>query len=682
MADNDELLAEAQECFRLCEEREAENRMAALDDLRFARLGEQWPAEIRRKREEEGRPCLTINRLPAFIRQVVNDARQNKPQIKCHPADSAADVETAEILNGLIRNIEATSKADVAYDTAIESAVTMGFGYFRINTGYSDNDSFELDLRVEAVPNPFSVWGDPWSTSSDSADWNECFVAETLPREAFERRWKDAQAVDWSGGGYGDLASPWMEGESVRVAEWWRREAAEKTLLMLSNQEVVDAEVYALRKAELDALGVIVAGERRVRGHKVKQYLITGAEVLEERAWAGRHIPIVPVWGEEVNVEGRRHLRSLVRDAKDPQRMFNYWRTTSTELVALAPKAPFIGPRGAFTTDAAKWASANTESWAFIEYDGAVPPERQPFAGVPAGALQEAMNAADDLKAVMGLFDASLGAQGNETSGTAILARAREGDTSTFHFIDNLSRAVEHGGRILVDLIPHVYSGARMVRVLGPEGERLPPVQLQPSPAGAGFGSQGQGPMMQPRPGAAPGPDGWNPADLVRVYDLSAGKYDLTVETGPSFTTRREEAARQMIELIRVNPQVAAVIGDLLAKNLDWPGAEEIARRLQALLPDAARGVDPRVQQLTQTLQAGKQQYDQQLAALQDQLRQAEAAAMDMQVRLDAKSGELAVRQRQVQIDAYRAETERAKALGTASAPAEEQPPNGAGAAF
>ena len=660
---DDDLLADAKECFRLCEEREAENRQAALDDLRFARLGEQWPAEIRRKREEEGRPCLTINRLPAFIRQVVNDSRQNKPQIKCHPADGNADVETAEILNGLIRNIEATSKADVAYDTAIESAVTMGFGYFRINTGYCDDDSFELDLRIEAVPNPFSVWGDPWSTASDSADWNECFVAETLPREAFERRWKDAQAVDWSGGGYGGLASPWLEGESVRVAEWWRREAVERTLLLLSNQEVLDADVYAGRKAELDALGVTVAGERRAPSHRVRQYLITGAEVLEERSWAGRYIPIVPVWGEEVNVEGRRCLRSLVRDAKDPQRMFNYWRTTSTELVALAPKAPFIGPRGAFATDAAKWASANTESWAFIEYDGAVPPERQPFAGVPAGALQEAMNAADDLKSVMGLFDASLGAPGNETSGRAILARAREGDTSTFHFIDNLSRAVEHGGRILVDLIPHVYSGARMVRVLGPEGERLPPVQL-----GVRQGPEASepAPVARPRPGSQPGPDGWDPADIVRIYDLSVGRYDLTVETGPSFTTRREEAANQMIELIRVNPQIAGVIGDLLARNLDWPGAEEIARRLQALLPDAARGVDPRLQQLAQTLQASQQRSGQQLAALQDQLRQAEAAVMDMQVRLDAKAGDLAIRQRQLQIDAFRADTERAKAMASA----------------
>jgi hypothetical protein len=636
---SDDILEEAKEAFRLADEREADNRREALEDLRFARLGEQWPAEIRRKRADEGRPCLTINRLPAFIRQVVNDARQNAPSIKVHPADDGADQATAEVLNGLIRQIEAASKADVAYDTAIDFAVTMGFGYFRINTRYTDDDSFDLDLTIDAVANPFSIWGDPHSTAADSSDWNSAFVCELIGKSAFEGRFKGADAVDWQGGAYAELASPWIEGEMVRVAEYWKREAAERTILLLSNQEVLGADVFKARKAEIDALGLSVVGERRVRSHKVRQYLLSGAEVLEERDWAGRFIPIVPVWGEEVNVEGRRHLRSLVRDAKDPQRMFNYWRTTSTELVALAPKAPFIGPKGAFATDVAKWSSANTDSHAFIEYDGAVPPERQGFAGVPAGALQEAMNAADDLKSVMGLFDASLGAQGNETSGRAILARAREGDTSTFHFIDNLARAIEHGGRILIDLIPTVYSGQRVIRVLGPEGQRLGPVQLGNPPAGA--------------------------EGIERIYDLGVGKYDVTVETGPSFTTRREEAANQMIELIRANPAIAPMIGDLLAKNLDWPGADEIAQRLQALLPPAATGQAAAGAPQAAMLQAGLQKLQQlsvQLAAAQQRI-----AAMDADRQVEAKKADT---------DAFKAQTDRMRMLHELARPAAAPAPS------
>ena len=219
---------------------------------------------------------------------------------------------------------------------------------------------------------------------------------------------------------------------------------------------------------------------------------------------------------------------------------------------------------------------------------------------MPAGALQEALNASDDMKAIMGLHDASLGARSNETSGRAIMARQREGDVSTFHYIDNLSRAIRHAGRILIDLIPRVYSTPRMIRVLGPEG----------------------------KPGLAriqPGTRPTQPEGVERIYDLSVGKYDLTVRAGPSFTSRREEAANQMLELVRAFPPVAPVVGDLLARNLDWPGAEEIAERMAALLPPGVKGEDPQVSQLTARLQA----LGQELAALKAD-RSAEARKLEI----------------------------------------------------
>jgi len=609
------VLKEAKDAFELASEHEALNRREALDDLRFARLAEQWPEKVRRERERTGRPCLTINRLPAFIRQIVNDARQNTPAIKVHPADSSADPKTAEIYNGLIRNIEVTSRADVAYDTALDFAVTMGFGYFRINTQYAHEDSFDLDIRIARIANPFSVYGDPHSTDSDSSDWNTAFVTELIDRDRFRAKYKNAEEVDWEATGYERLGDPWMDDSRIMVAEYFTRHQAKKTILLLSDQSVADEEVYLANKESYDAAGIAVVASRASLGYRVTQRILTGAEVLEENEWAGQYIPIVPVYGDEVNVEGRRHFRGLVRDAKDPQRMLNYWRTASTELVALAPKAPFIGPKGAFKTDAAKWATANVENHAFLEYDGQVPPARQPFAGVPAGALQEALNASDDIKSIAGMYDASLGAESNEVSGRAILARQREGDVSTFHFIDNLSRAIEHAGRILIDLIPLVYTGQRIIRVLGPQSEvsTVPlntPVQL-------------------------PGPNG---EVLSHVYDLSRGKYDLTVETGPSFTTRREEAASQMIELVRAFPAAAPVLGDLLAKNLDWPDADIVAQRLALLTPGAnapsAASEEGNAQQKISDLTA-------QLQALQ----------ADKQI----EAGKL-------QVEQYRAQTERLKA--------------------
>ncbi|HMO42360.1 MAG TPA: portal protein [Phenylobacterium sp.] len=444
---HDDILRDAREAFERASAHEAEIREEARDDLRFARLGEQWPEKVRRDRELDGRPCLTINRLPAFIRQVVNDARLNKPAIVCHPVDDGADPQTAEIFNGLIRHIEQSSDAEVAYDTALDFAVTCGFGYFRINTRYARDDSFEQDIVIERVADPFSVYGDPDSTAADSSDWNTAFVLDSLPRAAFEARWKGAEAADWSAGAYGGLAEAWGDGERVTVAEFWRREAAARKIVALSDGQVIELAAYEAQKGLFDALGVTVVGSpREVAGHRVVQHVVTGAEVLETVEWAGRFIPLVPVYGEELRIDGRRRLRSLVRDAKDPQRMFNYWRTTTTELVALAPKASFIGRKGAFETDAEKWATANVQTHAYLEYDGPEPPMRQPFAGVPAGALQEALNASDDMKAIMGLHDASLGARSNETSGRAIMARQREGDVSTFHYIDNLSRAIRHAG--------------------------------------------------------------------------------------------------------------------------------------------------------------------------------------------------------------------------------------------
>ncbi|MCA3713033.1 MAG: hypothetical protein IM664_03695 [Phenylobacterium sp.] len=556
---DEKLMAQARADFARAREAMRQDRDAAAEDLRFARLGEQWPEAIRRARELEGRPCLTLNRLPAFIRQVVNEARQNRPAISCHPVDSAADPATAEVLNGLIRNIEQSSDADVAYDTALDFAVTCGFGVFRINArpveaGSEHLGSEDLDLAIERVADPFSVWGDPDSLAADSSDWDVAFVTREMTLGAFRARWPDAEPVDWpmEEEARGEAALSGRDsGRRVRILEAWRREAVTRSLITLTDGQEMEADLFEARRPFLEAAGLAPAGPPRTApGVRVVQRILSGAAVLETVDWPGRFIPLVPVYGEEIRVDGRRRLRGLVRDARDAQRMFNYWRTTSTELVALAPKAPFIGRKGAFDTDQAKWTTANSQTHAFIEYDGPEPPHRQPFAGVPAGALQEALNAADDLKSIMGLHDASLGARSNETSGKAILARQREGDVSTFHYIDNLSRAIRHAGRILIDLIPKVYSTQRMVRILGPDGV----------PALAAVnGAEGGG---------------------GRVFDLSAGRYDLTVRAGPSFASRREEAASQMIELIRAYPPAAPLIGDLLARNLDWPGADEVARRL------------------------------------------------------------------------------------------------------
>lgn len=639
----DDILKDGLEAFKQAEETEAQNREEFLEDTRFAKLGEQWPETIKQQRETEGRPCLTINKMNAIIRQVVNDSRQNRPSIKVHPADSKADPETAEVISGMIRNIEQSSDADVAYDTGIENAVAGGFGYWRVNLDYamgslSEEDirnagaaAFEKDICIRRIANPLSVFGDPYSQQADSSDWNQTHIVDMLTKDQFKAKYKGAELTDWDSKQWMDTGAPWKNGDTVQIAEFWRREQVTKkayAVQLMDEPDIIvmfEEELAKQRDLIMAAGGEIIGQPRDVKCYKVRQHIMSGVEVLESNDWAGSYIPIVPVYGDEVNVEGKRYFRSLIRDAKDAARMFNYWRTTATELVALAPRVPFIGEEGSFDVDP-RWNTANTASHAYLQYKkGAQMPQRQPFAGIPAGMLQEALSASDDIKSITGIHDASLGARSNETSGRAIMARQREGDISTFHFIDNLSRSIRHTGRIIIDLIPKVYTNERIQRILGEDG----------TPETVKINGEQQ--EMEGQDDAK---------EALRIHDVRIGRYDVTVSSGPSFTSRREEARIEMMEMIRSYPDAAPIIGDLLAKNLDWPGADEIAERLKKMLPPQLRDEEGDIPPEL------KQQIDQMSEALQV-----------MGQKLQEAEGKTANEDRKMAIEEYKAASDRLNIL-------------------
>ena len=638
-SESDDLVGEARKAFARIEDAESDNRQTAKDDLEFALEEKQWPDKIRKLRETEGRPVLTINKLKAFGKQVINDARQNKPSIRVHPVDSSADIDTAKVINGLIRNIEYVSSADVAYDTAMECAVWGGFGYIRIGLDYAYDDSFEMDLSIRRVANPFSVYGDPNSTAADSSDWDEAFIVDRLSERQFRSAYGDVAKVDWDDtDAWGDAT--WRSEDDAMVAEWWTREKVDKQIVQFVDLRDGSFQTYGKDEfaESTDLQALLQAGllefkaERTTKTCKVTQRIMTGAEVLRENEWRGKYIPIIPVYGDEFNIEGKRYFRSLIHSSVDAQRMYNFWRTNGAELVALAPRVPFIGPKGSFASDAGKWQTANNRSHAYLEYDpipGQPPPQRQPLdVGAAAGSMQEALTASDDIKSSIGMYDASLGAKSNETSGRAIMARQREGDVATFHFVDNMSRAIRHTGRVLLDLIPKVYTKDRIIRVLGEDGQEKQTVQLgAPTPV---LDNKGQ-PQM--------GQDG---QPITKIHDLSVGKYDLTVSTGPSFTTRRQEAAYEMTEMVRAFPESAPVIGPRLAKNLDWPEADEIAQDLEKLSPLNGPQIPPEVQQ---QIEEGVQRI-QQLEQENAKLKQAEAAKM-AQIDADAEA-----KRREAEIDA------------------------------
>lgn len=646
----DEQLKEAKEAFKEAHEWRQPNVEHWEEDYKFSRLGEQWEDDIVRERDLQKRPLWTYNLMPSFIRQVTNDARQNKPQIRVFPVDDNSDTDTARILNGLLRSIQVSSNADAAYDTALDFAASMGVGYFRVDLDYSHNDTFDLDIRINRILNPLSVFPDPYATAVDSSDWNSCFVVETMSKDQFEAEYPDAEPVNWDSlDSESETDCLWFQDDKVVVAEWWRREEVVRTIYKMSDGSIIDAETLETNADMYAVEGISVVDQRDALGFKVTQHKMSGAEILETKDWPGQYIPIVPVYGEEVAWNGDRHFLSLIHFSKDAQRAYNAAETLKTEMVALAPKTPWIGPAGAFDADA-NWKYINQSNVPYVEYDadvvmkaGGMPPQRQPMSDIPVGAMQLTMDANENMKRIMGIHDAGLGAMSNETSGRAILYRQREGDTSTFHFPDNLNRSIQHTGKILVDLIPKIYDRPRMVRILGEDDTPTNvPINQQVIEQ-----EDGDEVTYTPVYNLEMAPDGVVP----RVFDLTTGKYDVVVQSGPSYTTKRQESADQMMQLVTGFPQAAPLLGDIMAKNLDWPEADEIKRRLQTLLPPEIRGKgDPKVQQLEIALQAMKQELQ---AANDDR---AERVA-----KVQAELAKIETEKQEAAIKAYDAETKRMK---------------------
>lgn len=700
-ASPDDELSDAKELFKLCQDRENQNRLDYIDDVRFARLGgkEQWPQEIYSLRTGRGLPCLTVNQMPGFIHQVINDCRQNKPAITVRPVDSGADRWTAQILSGLIRHVENISNADAAYDTAVDCSASGGFGYFRVAIDFTHDDSFDKEIYIHRVADPMTIYGDPYSMAVDSSDWNNSFVTELVPKKLFKKKYPDAVTSDFDGADYLGLEQPWIQGDAILTAEWWHREEVSREIVKLSNGWIIEADVYKAEKDLYDALGATVEDSRSARSFKVSQRIMSGAEILEENPWAGKYIPIIPVYGEEVVIEGKRHLRSMIRDGKDPQRNYNYWRSKASESAAMQTKSQWVGPYDAFTGDLSdRWDTVNEVNHAYLPYSGQVPPQKVMPGGPDAPSLQEASSANNDIMSTIGIYNPGRGAPSNEISGKAINARKVESDTGTFHFTDNLSRGIRHLGVTLVDLIPHVYTPGRIIRVLGQDGSEnhvslgtlspqapagpQAPVAQPGMPAMPQPAMPGQAPQMPmqgggiPQPVATPpqipqqtpGPQEGQP-DYARIYDLALGKYDVVVAAGPGYQTRRQEASDQMMQMVQAFPQLASIIGDLIAKNQDWPGADEIERRLKKMLPPQlqdegdGQNIPP---QLMQQMQQGKdliQKLSQALQACQQELQKAQSDQSIDMMKANNERLAIAVEQYEAQIKAYDAQTKRGAAV-------------------
>lgn len=590
------IVAEAKKRFDYCSAREGECRKLFLEDVKFsngdANNGYQWPNDIQSNRNREKRPCLTINKTHQHNLQIINDAKQNKAAIKIRPVGNEACYEASEVFEGIIRHIEYVSNASDAYDTAVKFQVEGGIGYWRVITDYVDDETFDQEIYIRRVKDPLSVYIDPDISEVDGSDAMFGFIFTDMKRE--EAREKYPKFKDMMGQNAIGNADNWVDDNHVRVAEYYRRVKKEDHLIAYKHPQTGDQAFILESKLPEDIADAIKNDKttkyRKVDGYEVEWFLFIGNEIADRRPWAGTTIPIVRCIGEETIIDGKIDRKGHTRALKDPQRIYNYWSSSAVEFVALQGKSPFVGPAAAIEGYETYWREANTQNFSILPYkhvddDGnpIPPPERAQAPTFAPAYIQGMQVAKDEMEMVSGQNQANFGAKSNERSGVAINERARAGDRATFHFIDNQAIAIRYTGKIILELIPKIYDTPRVIHIMAKDGTESK-VSVDPNAQQAFIQKQKQ--------------DLDSTTEVL--FNPNVGKYDVQADVGPAYATRRQEAFNALSQILSQSSELIPLVGDLLFKAADFPMAEEVAERLERMVPSQAKGegIPPQVQQL------------------------------------------------------------------------------------
>jgi hypothetical protein len=534
----------------------------------------QWSADEQAKRIAEDRPCLIINTFDQFIAQVLGDGLQNRPSIQVIPGDSESEsgmvkatdglsnFSMAEVYEGLLRNAEYENGAEHHYDTALQHAIETGMGWLRVGTAYGKGITFDQDLKFSAVRNRWSVVIDPDCYEPDFSDANWAFVFHERSRAEFIKRWPDAGVDGFAD--MGDEGKWWANEDTVKVCEYFERVPVIRRLLQLTDGTVVYEDEALKIVDELAAKGLSVRRWRDIETNIVYRRLITGVSILEKKSrWVGSTIPLIPVAGKRLDFADKRIYRGLIHNAKDAKMAENFFLSAAVERIGLAPLAPWLVTAEQIEGYEKFWDNANKTNTPYLPFNEGVStfvPTRTMPPPMPVAEVQMAAVFTDKVKAAIGMYDASVGARSNETSGRAILARQRESDVSSFVFMDNLSKAIRRLGIIGCEVIPKIYDSERIVRLRNKDGSTaFVPINKT---------------IIDEETGKP-----------VIINDMQHAKFDVVVKTGPSYTTQRMEAVEALLEFVRVVPSAGAVILDKIALNMDWPGADDIAKRLVKLIP-------------------------------------------------------------------------------------------------
>ena len=610
-----------------------ENYARMDDDIRFIHGEGQWPEKIKKQREIDVRPCLTFNMLPSYIDQVTGSQRLTTPSIDIAPVNSDTketriknytgqkDYSLAETFQAIIRNIEYVSKADIAYDTAFEHCAGWGLGWIRVLSDYVSDESFDQDFRIKRVKNYKSVMVSLFD-EPDGSDIEWAIIFSKMTLEDFEHKWPGKKPADAKDLNKSEI-DIWLDKDYVKIGEYYKFVNDDHELVQLSDGTVTRMDKVSGVLDELEReKGITVAETRKVKGKKVVWYKISGCDVLEGPLDTPfSYIPVIPVVGKELVVDGKTILRGVIRHAKDAQCMYNYSRTSEIESVGLQPRVPYIASDKQIGPYLDDWKHANTSNVGVLVYKsvpGEPRPSREPPPMMSSANINLSMQARDDIKGTTNMHDASMGAQSNETSGRAIIAREKQGDVGNYSFVDNLSRSIGHLARILVQAIPKVYDTNRLLRLRFPDGnDDL--VEINQT-------------ILDDQTGKE-----------VIINDLSVGKFDVICKTGPSFTTQRTEAAEAITRFIsalgNTDPVTTKALTYLAVKNMDWADSEQVLDILKKTLPkglieddeEDQKPQEPTPQELIETakMEAEREQIEADKMTAQATMKTAEAKMME-----------------------------------------------------
>ena len=634
--DGEKLVKLAKERYKRARDSQSDENSRFKANMQFTYLPDsQWPDTIKKQRELDGRPCLSVNRMPVFVRSIVNNYKQNTSGVKVLPADDGADKKTAEILTGLIRNIETQSNASQIKGQALGYAVAGNKGFYRVLTEYTEG-TFEQEIKLAPIVNTLSVTYDCDDTSLDGSGWKWAFVEDLLSKEEFESKYPDEDVDGWPT----EMQDGWTQDncEKIRICEYFYKEMEPVTLCLLENGDTV-------REDDLQE-GMQVVDTRQSEQPVVRWCILGGSakEPLEKKEWAGKYIPIIPIWGDQQWIDGKRRLFSAMEYSQDAQRMLNFWRSTETELLSLQNKAPYMLTPTEVEGHESQWTGANATNSPYLLFNADPQaggrPQRAGFPSPPSGVLQGAANAAQDIMDTSGIQEAGLGMQSNETSGRAINARAAQGDKASFQFLDNAIHADRYCGVILVDLIPRIIDTPRVVRTLGYDGTEQMKKVNQEVIEKDDYGQE-----------------------INKIYDLSVGKYDVVASSAPSFASLRAEGQQVIADMVQGNPNLMMQAGDIIMKTMDMPYADEMSERLKKFLPE---GIAEKSEEEGPTMPP---EIAQQMEQMQMQMQQMDAMLQQQAAQLADKQAELQIKQAELQIKQFDAETKRIQAIQPATPP-------------